>query len=502
MKSLSVLRIALLLVTPLALASELYGASPSASAPASRAMFGRRPLAAQQIPRLRQLQGMGTMVDATLSPYYRDRSPRGLAKEIRGRGFDWVLAYANSLTPDLAAAIRVEGMALGLQLWGTIIYGPERLAPPPPAEALQVFASGPQTAAEQPKFYCPSSEAFVAWHRGYALAQLARFHPDMVLVIESFLGDIPGPTNRTYGCVCPRCCRRFAEAHGGQEAPEFKHTGSPRYWQTDKARYQRWVSFRAKLLADFTRDLYGGIAQTEAKVALAGTMLALGQPDGLSVVRECNGQDAALLARAAPWDLFFLQAHWPDWSRPGLTPREQVEGYRPFLDALHKEVPDLRVGILGDSGSNEDSRRSLEWIREADSIARSAGFTGFGIYEYAVSGFIYSERPRVIESTANAARREIEVVFSKRLDRPSATASQNYTLGDGTHPREIAFDGGNIVLLRFDKIARPQPATLRIQDVRDDATAFWFNAGRPRQQQKYPSQVIDPDTRIDIKWRR
>ncbi len=457
-----------------------------------------------------KLEGLGTMIDYGLAPYYRDRSPRGIAKEIRHAGFSWVIGYAHSLTPELAQALRAEGLAVVLQLWGTIIYSPASCRPAPPDSALQVFASGPQRSDANPKFYCPNRPELIAWHKTYARPLLERFRPrfyaesspgrtDLALVIEAFLGDLPGPESPTYGCVCAACRELFAQEYPAfREIPDFGNAESPFYWRQDRPRYQAWVTFRARSMARFLGQVYEGIAEIAPQVGLAGSMLALGQRDGLAQVRECNGHDAALLARAVEWDCFYLQAHWPDWLRADLRPTEHVRSYEPFLRELRRQVPDLRVGILTDSGSDEAMRRSLDWLREAHAAARDRGYHGLGIYEYSISRFIYEDPPRLVETTLQDAAASVELVFSKRLDPLSATTPGHYTLESGEHPRTVEFDGGNIVTLRFADLPRNRAVNLHITGVRDDPSRFWFHApraGRPR----YPGHVIGPGTRVELR---
>lgn len=485
--------IAVLLAAPLIRAENL----PPASRPtATQASTSPRDA------RIGRFMGPGAMIDAGFSPYYRDRSPRGLAREIHAQGFKWVLVYSSSATTALLDALRAEGLGVGLQLWGPLIYSPDRVTPRPPAEALQVFATGKRGDSLQPHFFCPRNDAFLTWHRAYVVAELKRLRPDLVLVIEAFLGELPGPTSPTYGCVCSGCPKAFSDRNAGLAPPDFRNADSPQYWSRDRERYAKWVTFRAESMAAFLKAAHANVAAADPHVLQAGSMLALGEKGGLDRIRECNAHDARLLAEAAPWDLFLLQAHWPDWIRPDLDPVEHVRSYRPFADAVRRVRPAMPVGILTDSGSNEDMRRSREWLAEANAAATREGMTGVGIYEYAISRFIYDQPPRVIEATASKRDGAIELIFSKRLERASVMEPTHYTLPDGSHPERVTFDGGNIVTLRGPGVAAAITAKkgieVRVDKVRDDAPTFWFNATRKGEPLKYPHHEVAPETQVRV----
>ncbi len=421
--------------------------------------------------------------------------------EIRARGFSTVVAYGHTLTPEMATAFRDEGLAVVLQVWGTIVYGPRRLHPPPPTSARQVFRGGPQAARANPVFFCPNHDEYVSWLADFASDRIERIRPDGILAIETFLGDWPGPEAATYGCFCAECLRRFqARFPGATGFPEFTDTTSANHWRTNCQLYANLVRFRAESVAGFIGKLHAPIRKRFPEVALVGTMLALAADDGPARVRECNAQDARLLARAAPWDFFYLQAHWPDWTRVDLNPDEHIQSYKPFLDLLHQEIPGLPVAVLTDSGSNENMRRSMGWLSAAHVRAKAEGFCGLGIYEYAISRFIYEEAPTVIQNNVRAQQDqvELELVFSKRLEQASATVPANYALADGSHPTAVRFDDGNIVTLTFQPWRAGRTTQLEMQNILDDASTFWFNLRKPPRAWKYPPNAVNPHARVNI----
>lgn len=484
----------------------LVAGSP-ASAPGSQAVSTRAegvaatrvaPLPDRAIPRLRQLQGLGTMADFSLSGYYRDRSARGIAKEMRAHGFSWVLAYAHTLTPALAQAIHDEGMALGVQLWGTIIYAPAGLDSPPPDGARQIFVGGQQPPKTNPVVFCPANDDYRAWYSWFARRYLRDLSPDVVTVIETFMGSWGGPGGADYGCFCSTCLRKFTARYPSVSGfPEFKDASSPRYWKTDRKLYEQWVQFRAEVTAQFIAHAYSSAMQAAPGAAIAGSMLAVDHPEGIEKVREWNAQDLGLIARAAPWDFFLFQAHWPDWMRPELSPGHHVRSYRPFLDTLRGERPDVHAGIITDSGSHAEMRRSMPWLNAAYVNARAEGFDSLCIYEYSISRFIYEDRPTIIE--VDAGQKKVELIFSKRMDAATVRVPANYTLDDGRHPSSVHFDGGNIVTLTFGGWRRNRLAKLLLTNLTDDASTFWFNGGKPPARRAYRSNRIAPGSEVSFR---
>jgi len=454
-----------------------------------------RPLSEARIPRLRQLTGLGAMLDLSF-PYYQNRSPRGLAKEIRARGFSWVCVFAHQITPEIQAAFHEEGLAVAGHLWGTIIYDPKTLDPPAPDDALQVFVGGPQNPNVSPLFYCSNSDAFIDWYRTFVRRYLEGCDLDLLIVGEAFLGSWAGPAGESYGCFCPNCLRQFKATHPGVEGfPEFKDETSPRYWKTDPDLYRKWVDFRAATTARFAHNAYGELIRAYPDTPVAGYMLAVDDPDGIALVRERNGQDIDLLPDALPYDFFLFQAHWPDWIRPDLDPVHHALSYKPFLDRVRAHHPHLRIGMTTDTGSQPDMRRSMPWINTLHIATLDTGFDLVGIYEYAISKFIYEEAPQVIEITSKPDGQSIEIVFSKRMDPKSVQVPDHYTLDGTLHPTRVHFDGGNIATLTFDAIPKADHVVLRVKDILDDRATFWFNAKGNKSEDEwvYAGNAVNPN---------
>jgi len=452
-----------------------------------------RPLERKKISRLRQLEGLGVYGDFSFG-YYKDRSLRGIAKEIRAKGFSWVCAYSSYMTPELAEALQAEGVAIMLGLWGTIIYRPEELELPPPDDGKQVFVRGPHKPDANPVSYCSNSDAFVEWYREMVKKDLSVFRPDMVILGEAFLGAWVGPSSDSYGCFCDNCLSKFKEQNPDVDGfPEFNDESSDDYWEKNTELYEKWVAFRAESTSRFFTHVYATVLEEMPDVPIAGGMLAIDHPEGIAKVREFNAQDVNILADLLPWDMFMFQAHWPDWCRMDLQAEYHPKSYRPFLDAIRQKNPDLRVAMSTDIGSNPEMRRSMPWIDTAYIAARAEGFDALGLYEYAVGKYLYEDRPEVIEITASADKDEIEVIFSKRMDPDSAVCTSNYRLDDGDQPKEIRFDGGNIVTLVFEQLDRDRDAQLEIKDVLDDANTMWFNKGATGKNWRYPPNAVNPN---------
>lgn len=195
---------------------------------------------------------------------------------------------------------------------------------------------------------------------------------------------------------------------------------------------------------------------------------------------------------------FFFQAHWPDWLRPDLSAEHHVRSYVPFLQAMRRQLPDVRTGVWTDTGSNVDMRRSLPWIRAAYCTALEEGFDQLGTYEYCISRFIYTDPPEVIEVAALPDGNQLEIVFSKRMERKSVTDLANYRLDDGSQPTDASFDGGNIVTLSFSSLGKSRIARLSVENARDDANTFWFNNRRSGREERFPGNTIKSGSSIEF----
>lgn len=474
---------------------------PSASAATYLAVNGSqyvgRPLPDSEIPRIQQLQGLGTLADFSFY-YYRERSARGLVKEIKARGFSWICGYSYSTTPELVDAVHQEGMAFVLFLWGTILYSPERLTPPPPDSGKQVFVGGPQSPGASPVFYCPNSHEYVQWYRGMVHDQVKRVPADMVMVTESFLGEWGGPSSATYGCFCESCRTRFLEMYPTEgDVPDFSDPSNPRYWKTNTALYEKWIAFRADSVKRFQQAAYDAVIEQLPTTPIAGNMLAIDDPQGVAKVREFNAQDVNLLATAMPWDFFYFQAHYPDWLKVSLDAEQHIRSYVPFLTTLRQAAPNLKVGVTTDSGSQIAMRRSLAWLHAGALAARQKGFVSFAPYEYSISRFTYEEPPSVIGITPDGAGKTLEIIFSKRMDPTTVRNISNYVLDSGANPREVQFDGGNIATLIFESWQRNRNASVHITNVKDDWAGFWFKS-HPGRSVQFQSNTISPNTVLDF----
>jgi len=452
--------------------------------------------AAPLAPRERDalLDGPHAVVDPGFG-YYRDRSLRGVVKEIRATGVSTVSAYLRSAEPDLVAACHDEGLAFCGILWGTIIYGSRSLTPPPPLGALQVHLSGPRRQDHEPAFYCPRHPEFREWYRAYAGETLRAVEPDAVVITENFFGAWPGPSSPMTGCFCDLCLAELARRLGRTQPIVLAGPDERRALLEDPKAFREWVDMRVAVWADFMKEALDGVRESLPGAPVGAVLLAVDDPDGPRRIREANGQDALQLLERARFDFISFQAHWPDWMTPGLVPERHAESYRPYVEAVRSRSPSVRVGLIPDIGSAENCRRGSAWVRRLQVAARRAGFTFVEPYEYSVGGAVYENPPQVIECR-RLSKNECELVFSKRLDPASVRRPGNFRLETGRQPASLRFDGGNIVTLRFDDDLPDGPRTLEIENVRDDPANFWFNRGKDRADWKYHAHSVPEGTRV------
>jgi hypothetical protein len=331
------------------------------------------------------------------------------------------------------------------------------------------------------------------WYEQFLRRTIGEFSLDAVVITESFFTGWPGLSNKTTRCFCDLCRAELARRLSLESVPALATPEERRAFLEDAAHFQAWVDMRVESWTDFMGFVLSVCRQIAPGMPVGTMVLAIDHPDGFQRIREANGQDAIALLERAPYDFIVLQAHWPDWMKPGLTPEQHAESYRVYSEAIQGRYPDVRVGMLADIGSAEACRRGSAWVRRLQVAARRAGMAFVEPYEYSVGGAMYDDPPQIIEHAVLSADR-LEVVFSKRLDPESARRTENYLLDGRLSPRNVEFDGGNIVTLVLPEGADEGPHHLEVRGVRDDPAVFWFNKRSENGKWKYDGHEVPEGT--------
>jgi hypothetical protein len=163
-------------------------------------------------------------------------------------------------------------------------------------------------------------------------------------------------------------------------------------------------------------------------------------------------------------------------------PPNYVDAYRPFLTQIRAAAPKLPLMIQADTGSQQQNRRSWEWIRGFERAGARLGVGSTTFYEYFIGLSMYTDAPRIAE--ARAHKDDIELRFTKRLDAASAGDIARYHLDRG-RITAARVDGSN-VFLTVEGVRPGDRCTLTARGIADDARVRLFN--------DYPPAVLAVQT--------
>lgn len=423
------------------------------------------------------LYGFSVQVDPGFG-YYKNRSPRSIAEEVRANGYSTVhLVVTNeeAIDPALVRALRREGLAVWYLTFGNGVYSTASC--PQGWEAWKMVTRSDlegKPLADGYTRFCLNNPAYRAWKK-QRMARVLREHRFQgVEIAEPHWPEYPGISSPAYGCFCAHCRTAFRAMFPEEpDLPDIVHPDSPRNPARNPALWAKWLRFRQATLTSFLNDLVngpGGIRQTAPGAKVCTWTLALSEPDGVRKVREIHGEDAAEVVRVVRPDAHMLQTHWPDWVKPELKP-DYVEAYRPFLDPVRKAAPSLPLLIQADIGSWKQNRRSWQWIHAFEAACRRIGASGATLYEYFIGGYMYTDTPRIAE-----VRRDGEgfrLLFTKRLDPVTAGDASHYSTDRG-RIESVRVDGSTVIL-RLAGVRAGERVALTVRDIADDPTRRLFD---------------------------
>lgn len=415
------------------------------------------------------LVGRSVQVDPGFG-YYKDRSPRSVAEEIRANGYSivrLVVTNDDALDRALVEAFRREGIAVSYVTFANGVYSTAACP-----EGWQKWKMVTRSDLEGKPLndgytrFCLNNPDYRAWKKRRIAKTLRENGFAGIDLAEPHWPEYPGISSPAYGCFCSHCKAAFrAMFPEERDLPDILHPESPLYPDRNPALWAKWLRFRRATLTAFLNDLVngpGGIRQAAPHVRVCTWTLALSEPDGVRKVLEIHGEDAAEVARVVKPDAHMLQTHWPDWIKPDLPPN-YVTAYRPFIVPLQAAAPQVPILIQADIGSWKQNRRSWEWVRAFEEASRQVGASGSTLYEYFIGGYMYTDPPRVAAVRPDGAT--VRVLFTKRLDPKSAGDPSHYALDVG-RVEAVQVDGSTAVLT-LSGVAAGRRVGLTVREIAD-----------------------------------
>lgn len=465
--------------------------SPSCGKQASNLYYGYKPFCADAafLPVL----GRSMQVDPTFV-YYRDRSPESIADEIRAAGYSlvhYVVVNDTDVDGRLVEAFRRRGIGVWYVTFGNGTYRTSGL--PPGWEEWRMVTRSDLAGRPHNDGYtrlCLNNPAYRAWKKSTMAKVLTQHAFIGVDIAEPHWPEYPGIASPAYACFCKYCRAAFLKANPDEtDLPDILDPASPRHPSRSPELWAKWLRFRQVSLTDFLNDLVNGpdgLRQTCPDRKVCTWTLALLGDDGMDRVRELHGEDAAEIVRIVKPDVHCLQTHWPDWMEGDLE-GDYVRGYKPYLDAIRRVVPNAPVVLQADIGSQKQNRRSWAWVRQFENACRRVGAQGAMSYEYFIGGYMYDEPPRVVE--ASRVGDSLRLVFNKRLDPATAGKPGSYEV-EGAKVTDVEVDG-NVVKLRLTGAKPGSLLRVTAKGIADAADRRLFD--------DRPPCVLDEQT-LRVRW--
>lgn len=424
------------------------------------------------------LTGLGAQVDPGFG-YYQNRSAESIASEIAVNGYQhvhYVATVDSAIRNDLVRAFRAEGLPVWYLTFCHVAYGTGDFPAGWQSWRMKLRASPGNDFTR----LCMNDPGYIAFKR-QKVAEVMRLHPfDAVELVEPFWPDVPGPENPVYGCLCDDCRAAFLRDYPEeQDIPEFTDTASPRYYKTRPDLYRKWMDFRTRSIGRFLNAVLSGVRRARPDVPVMVWTLVQDDPAAIQLLREAQGQDVAELVRAVKPDAVTLQTNWMDWMKPVL-PANYLRNYQPFVNHLRSADPNMPFVFQVDSGSNQNSRRTMQWIRDANAAGGSIGSLGTLNYEYFITKSMYDDPPRLAEVRWRSGG--ITLVFQKRVDTGRAADTTNFQVyNSANQPMTItgAKMDGNMIKLGVRGLVVGQDYRVEIAEVRDTPDR-WLFPGYPQ----------------------
>jgi hypothetical protein len=422
--------------------------------------------------------GMGAEVDPGFA-YYQNRSADGIAAEVALNGYSrahYVVCADSTIRRDLIDAFHAERLPVWYLTFCHVAYSTQDF-PAGWREWRMVLRDSP---GDDYTRMCMNNPGYIAWKRRQIAAAMRKFPFDGVELVEPFWPDAPGPTSKTYGCLCDHCRAAFLKEHPEEASiPEFTDASSPLYYKTNTALYAKWVEFRVHSIGRFLNAVLVDVRKERPNVPVMVWTLAQMGPNAISLLREAQGNDAAAVAVDVKPSAVCLQSNWMDWARTDLKP-DYVKGYRPYVERLRAAAPKTAFFVQVDTGSNEGSRQTYAWMKGANAASRSMGALGIINYEYFITKSMYDDPPRLCRVKASTGA--LTLTFQKRVDAGRAADPANYRVktsaGKTMRVAGVKPDG-NMIRLTVPGVRAGRAYSIQIAEVKDTPALWNFKGYKP-----------------------
>lgn len=409
-------------------------------------------------------------------PYYAGRSAASIADEIEVNGFTGVYYFVGSdkaTRRDIIAELQKRGIPVAAMVIASGAYLPIADRPSGWEKWRMEFT---HDAMDGYQFMSYVHKDYAEWMKHRVVKLINDYGFDGFTFAEAMYPIADGLERETvlYGDVSPAFQQAFRHETGQTVFPEFVDRQSPFHYQKIPAVYQSLVDYRVKTIVDFYDEVINGRAgvreQCPGKFVATWT-LGINQPDGVTKLREWEGNDIPAIIRRVRPDMHFVQTHAPDWMSPALPP-DYARAYKPFFDAVRNASPGLPVGFQGDFVSHVEIRRDPEWVRRWHQACTNLSVESTTWYEFSLRWEVYHEPPK-LRRVRQAGPKEIVLSFDQRLadECQNLAKGQSRVFAEGGRSYEVqeARVDGNLLALTLD--GEPSPGellALRLDGLRDD----------------------------------
>ncbi|MBC9929253.1 N-acyl-D-glucosamine 2-epimerase [Chitinophaga qingshengii] len=445
--------------------------------------------------RCNALHGRAAKIDPSYS-YYKNRSAESIADELSLAGYKavhYMVVNELDVRADLVDALHQKGIAVWLMVFANGTYSAWGF--PAGWENWKMGVLNPGTVAAGFTYFSPFSSSYVSWKKQTLASIVSTIPFDGVELFEAFFPEFAwnGIANSHYGDIGPNAQAAFQQKYN-LPIPNFTNSSDPNYYQTNSTLYNKWMQFRVDGLKDMHNEIFNGangIRSVRPDILVGAWALGINWGGAVPLLRELQGQDVASIIQAINPDIYFLETHWPDWTKANLQP-DYIQTYQPVVDAIRAAAPLIPVGIQTDYGSQRQMIRSKAWMDQFDIAAVQKGYSSYMGYEYHIGGNMYQVKPGPLKAVRQS-NTSIIISFNKRIDSTTATNASNYVFRQNgaslsIQPTAISVDGNRVILQAGNfPTGSFQVAVSNIQDT----PPLWLFTD-------FPANVVVPQSEVTV----
>lgn len=391
----------------------------------------------------------GIQIDPDFA-YYQGRTEESIAEELKLNDYT-IVHYFITNENRINVKLVEELKKAGLEVWALVLGNGSYSTQGFPSDWQSWRMEHIQSKGFDGFYhFCMNNENYREWKKA-SLAKVITSAPfDGVELAESYLPEINGFSTGNYACICDHCLEIFAKKW--QEKPlEFVNQSASNYYRRNLDAYEKWIQFRVYTVTDFLDDIIngeGGLRETRPDILVSTWSLGIDSGrKSVDLMRETQGLDAVNIVEVVKPDRHTIQTHWPDWTKPYLRP-DYIKTYEIFAEPLREAFPEVDLMLQTDIGSNEQMRRSDEWLEEFYKTAESLGYQSVMSYEYHLGLGMYDIAP-TLKAVARLPNNRLQLTFDRRVDNYTATDSSKYTFvnNDSAYASIIVVDGNRVIMV-------------------------------------------------------